>query len=58
MKKKSKNKKNTITIVCTIITILIIIIVPLYLLSSILDGSKKFKVEERAAQINIYKEKR
>ena len=45
MKKKSKNKKNTITIVCTIITILIIIIVPLYLLSSILDGSKKFKVE-------------
>ena len=55
MKKKSKRKKSTITMISTIIIVSIIIMVPLYLLSSILDKSKEFKVESRADQINIYK---
>lgn len=57
MKKKSKRKNSTITMISTIIIVSIIIMVPLYLLSSILDKSKEFKVESRADQINIYKEK-
>ena len=57
MKKKSKRKNSTITMISTIIIVSIIIMVPLYLLSSILDKSKEFKVELRADQINIYKEK-
>ena len=57
MKKKSKQKNNMMTIISTIIIISIIIIVPLYLLSSILNKSREFKIESRSEQINIYKEK-
>ena len=57
MKKKQRKSKNSITIIMTVVLVLIILLVPLYLLSTIINGTKQYKIESRVEQVEIHKEK-